>query len=414
MKKVVFLGFVLILILAGCDYEIYSPNPIREAVQKNKEDEVTETITELVFVRETTTSLFAVDTDGVVHEISKGDARDVKVGMIAKNAVVITKDSKVISIDINDTEELVREPIKLQGEPSMIEELSANAILNSYMRSSDYSKAIKSYLIKSLSVLEGSGTSKIKMLVTFDVEPMPFALYWGKPDESGMVTDLSYVYTAYGFNNDWMFDGFIDDNGSGFINPTTLYEPGDNQKVLYETDKYTYYQQKDFDNVEKINDVNNPSEFKSPIYRIDRGSGATTRMYSGDRNYDYYPFYQSGKYLFVETRLYGAGNTSKNSYIGVLDVERKYMSEVIDGPAVYGTMIEDKVYVFADQELKVLNVNTLAVETIGELPFEVDYSLGGTVVDYVNGVDIHMTLADNTKKVEYVYNIESKEFSINN
>ena len=85
----------------------------------------------------------------------------------------------------------------------------------------------------------------------------------------------------YGINNNWMFDRDIINESEEGNNKEYIYEALDNQVVLYETDTYSYVEQHDYISGEKMDSDGELSDYKTPIYRINRSSGVATRMYSG-------------------------------------------------------------------------------------------------------------------------------------
>lgn len=411
MRKLIILFITIMVVATGCDYQIYDAKPLRESnTTKDDEAPINKYVTELVFTSENPALIYAIDSDGKVHEFNKGDVRDAEVGMRARAAMISEQNGEIIDITLNELDYLIYQPLVASGNKDDVVGESALTILNHYVGKSDTSVAIKSYELIETKVVESFGDNKFKMLMTYEVEPMPFAYLWGEVNEEGKVTELSHTYTVYGLNNNWMFESVIL-SGDGQTTKPSLYEPLDNQVVLYETDTYSYVEQHDYITGEKMDSEGTLSDYKTPIYRIKRSSGSSTRMYSGsgDINYSYLPFYQEGNELFVSTRVWERDSETFASYTGVLDVNRKYMTEIINEPSSYGTIIANKAYIFTKTKIKSIDLDTLDVDLVVDLPLEINFSYGGAEVIYVEGNIIHLFISDGQVGNEYTLDIETNE-----
>jgi len=416
MKKIIVVLMTIMIMVTGCDYQIYDAKPLRDTIEIKKEDApINKSVTELIFASETAVSLFAIDAYGNVHEFNKGDVRDAKIGMRAKAAMISEQNGEIIDISLNELDYLIYQPLVVKGTKDEVVLRSAKLILQSYIGRSDTSLAIKSNKLIKAEVTESFSDNKFEILMIFEVEPMPFAYRWGEVNEEGKVVELSYTYILYGINNDWMFDRNITTGEIGNMTQEFIYEPLENQVVLYESDTYSYVEQHDYISGEKIDSEGTLSDFKTPIYRIRRSSGSSTRMYSGssDINYSYHPFYQAGDELFVSTKVWEQDSEIAVSYTGVLDVNRKYMTELINEPSSYGTIIGNKAYIFTETKIKAIDLDTKDVDLVVDLPLAIDFTYGGAEVLYTDESNIYLFISDGNVSSNYKLNIETKVLTKN-
>ncbi len=382
MKKTV-LVLVILLVLTGCSATIYEPNPTREKEEAafEKQNEITEITTDLIFIDESSINLFAVDKDGNDYEISKAGHKDTKPGMIAKNAVLQYKQDELVEITFEETEIIGDHIVIIEGTSDEYLELSGQALLRQYKYNSNRYIAIKDYDLISMSgmsAIEGRDDRIINVSMTYKVQPDQDAYYWGAVGEDGWTDNRSFSYMVYGSGNKWLVVGDKLLDGPLGSAKEWAYTPGDNEKVLFETDTYTYYE----DRVYKDDHTEEVPSFQTPIRRINRSTGDIKRMYSGDDNISYNLVYQEDKYLFMETQVI-SGSEIQASYFGVLDVNRSWMEEEIDEPAFYGTRVDDLIYIFTLDNLVTLNVKDMTVTEIAKLPMKLSIS-DHVIVNYID------------------------------
>lgn len=129
MKKTV-LVLVILLVLTGCSATIYEPNPtrVKEEEAFQKQNEITEITTDLIFIDESSINLFAVDKDGNDYEISKAGHKDTQPGMIAKNAILHYKQDELVEITFEETEIIGDHIVIIEGTSDEYLELSGQAL----------------------------------------------------------------------------------------------------------------------------------------------------------------------------------------------------------------------------------------------------------------------------------------------
>ncbi len=419
MKKILIVIFSVIILMTGCNKQLYEANPTRELEEALKEDEniIEEIISDLVIADESTTSFFVIDDMGNAYETTKIGYTGIHKGMIVKECKIVLINDILDSVSYGEDRESLEIYLSFESDGTTVELNSANEILKNYLKHSDVDTSILEYNVTNTEVIEQTGEHIKKVRMTFNVEPDIFSYIWGQPDEEGWINDLSYIYTLYGANNKWSIihelNPYINENG--LINTkTTLYEPTEIQRVLYENETYTYYQEYQYeeetDGVEEDNDGNIMLEHNTTIRRVNRENGEEARMYSGDQNYDFYPVLIQGKDLYVETHFWEPYGEGSNGYFGILDLDRKYMTEIVSGPVYYGTNIGDIVYLFTNDMVLALDATTNKVEELVELPVKPSVSKGGVEVLYVDENVLYIGIIGSFSTEIYNFNIEDNTF----
>ncbi len=410
MKKSI-LVLVILLVLTGCNTAIYEPNPIREKEEEAfaKENEITEITTDLVFIDESSINLFAVDKDGNDYEISKAGHKDTKPGMIARDAILQYKQDELVDITFDETEVISDYVLLIETSSDDYLTMSGQALLRQYKHNSHREMSINDYEmidISAVSAIEGRDNRILNVSMSYKVKPSQDAYYWGTTNEDGWTGVMNFDYTIYGATNKWLIVGDRLLESPLGEDKSWAYIAEDNQKILYETDTYTYYEEK----VYKDNSTEEVPSFKTPIRRLKRSTGEVKRMYSGDNNITYNPVYQRDKYLFVETKVL-KGSDIQASYFGVLDVNRSWMEEEIDQPAFYGTMIDNLIYVFTLENLYTLNVDDMKVTDVAKLPIKLSVN-DDLVVNYVDQGIMEILFIKSGSDMIYHMDMETYGFEI--
>jgi len=414
MKKTLLLILLTSLIVSGCDYQIYKANPVRQQREENTQGEssVDTYQTKLYFVEDTTTSLFAVDDKGKVHEIDKNGDDSIEAGMVANKAEISVVEDEDVEVTYSDVVRIVDNPVIFTASSEEAPMISMKELLNRYKYSSDRETAISDFTVTDSKVIERFGENKIKILTNYSVTPDPLSYYWGERDAAGLVTGLSTTYTILGVGDTWMIGEAVEpylQGGATKAVAKTAYKPQDNQKVLFETDTWTYYREFLYKD-ENSEDTNIYRDCKSPVQRINRSSGNIKRMYSGDDNGDYIPFHLVDNKLYVTTIHWEEGTDTSPGYFGVLDVDRKYMTELIDRPVMPGTVIGNVGYLFTQTELIGFDFDTEKSYTVAELPIQPDLGNGHAVITKASEKSLSVRLQDTTGEVvEYTVDLESQE-----
>lgn len=407
MKNIILI-MIMVILVAGCDSTIYEPNPTREKEEEAfaKENEVTEVVTDLIFVDETSISLVALDNDGNSYEVSKAGRKDVGAGMMAKSAVLSYRQGELVDITFESVEKMGEHVLIIEAGSDTYKTEAAKAILRQYKYNSDVTTSIMDYKVidvSTMSAIEGVEDRIMNVTLTYEVKPHEGAYVWGDVNEEGWTGARNYTFMIYGADSNWLVSSDRIVEPGVQAEKTWLHTATDNQIILYETDTYTYYSEKEYydDHTEEV-----PS-YKAPIRRLNRATGDIKRMYSGDDNINYLPVYQSGKYLFIETRII-SGSELQASYFGVLDVDRNWMEEEVNEASFYGTKLDDLIYIFTLDKLVTLNVTDMKVTEIAKLPLNLSVS-SQVMVNYVDE-GIMEVVFTNENALVYHFNMEEISF----
>jgi len=409
MKKIFALLMMSAILFTACDMQIYEPNPRRESEEAMKDSqETSQTLsTSLKILDQTSTSFFIMDDKGDVFETSKIGYTAIHEGMIVSDCTLTIDHGELLNVSYGKDMADIGLAFKVKGSQTEGINGSANRLISYFVGNSDPNVAIGNYTINSIDEEAGMSDNIIKVTMNYSVEPSMFSRVWGSADEEGLVKDLSFTYDLYRANGKWVSLGDIGLYTDIQSSEETRFTASEDQKVLFENEDYSIYQEYQYEEA----DAKTPKEeigFNTNISRVPAAGGDWVRMYSGDHNFNFIPVFKQGKDLYMETRSKEPYKDEVHQYFGILDLDRKYMTEAIEGPAFYGTCNGDIIYVFTDVSLYALDASTNKARVIAKSPK--NYFDSVTVSDLTeNGFKVDFQ--DNNSHEYYMFSFEDNSFS---
>jgi len=407
MRKSLFL-LILILIfsLIGCSQETNVPvNTQEERVTSSEHYE-----TNLVFIKKTGETWLVVDERGNIHQVDNSEVDpSTQAGCSTRGKVTIEPSGeKSLDIDPGCGMSYVQQVTASYEEAP---NTYAKLILDNFLYSSNPDYAVSEYDLKDVQVKKAYHSGRIDAVMTFDVKPSEGAYWWGQAESDGIIRNRQINFTIYGAEGTWLSTDLITQyfspDGTPIAPPKTKYTPTENQNMIYEDEQWSYYGNKIFQEPrnKEIQEAN-IKEYLGTINRVNRQSGETEILYQGDRNYSYKLLCKYDNKLYILSDTWEPFSEGRPGYFGVLDLETQKYRKLVEG-AVIRAAIDGKIgYLFANDKLIRVNLETTKIDTICSLNFYPSYSYDYIQVNRIMDGNMYFSIFGLTLK-QYVIDLNS-------
>ena len=426
----IFIIIVLLLSLIGCTQETITPANTQEekttqgetaAQEDNTSQEGKEAReergtqeeqyqTRLIFIKKTAEVWNIVDERGNIHQVNVTQVdSSMQPGCTTRGKVTISQTGET-SVDIDPGYSMSYvQPVKASYEEAPV--TYAALLLDNSLYSGYPDYAISEYDLKDVQVKKAYGLGRIDAVMIFDAKPMEGAYWWGQVESDGWVRNKQINFTIYGAEGTWLsidtiFQYFSPDY-EPIEPPKTKYTPTENQNVIYEDDQWSYFGDKDFlpprNSDPLYADI---KEYMGIIKRVNRESGEVEILYQGDRNYSYGLFCRYNNLLYILSDTWEPFSEGRPGYFGVLDLETKEYKKLIDGAVVRAAIDGKTGYLFANDKLIEIDLQTANLKTIGSLNFFPNYSYDGIQVNRIKDGKMYFGVFSHTVK-QYVIDLKS-------
>ena len=409
---------VLVLGLGGCAQETSNSQVQDQNVQdltNSSAKELDESVsafqsqsyeTRLVFITKQGENWLVVDDKGLIHEVNYS-ADDVAPGSVCDYGLVTETSPGEYEVVLNYPYISTYAP-KVHASYEDAAAAYAELILKNLVYNGDPGYAVSEYNLKSVEVRKAYNQGRLDVFMSFDVKPLQGAFYWGIPESDGFVRNRSFSFTIYGAEDTWLavdaLYPYLED-GKWPTPSETQYTPIGIQKVIYEDDEWSYYSDGIMlPQTEALKEAN-LTEYSGTINRINRNSGEIEQLYRGDRNTDYKLFTKNADKIYILSDTWVPFSEGRPSYFGVLDLETKEYKQLIEGMVIRGTVKDDKGYLFADDKIMEIDLETSTTRNISVLPVFPNYSYEYVHVNRVMDGKLYFVLSDLTVPKEYVVDL---------
>ncbi|ADY56581.1 hypothetical protein Sgly_2292 [Syntrophobotulus glycolicus DSM 8271] len=405
-KLIISLLLILIFHLIGCTPKTNETvTPPEEEANLPGDDE-----TNLVFVKKTGEVWLAVDERGIIHQVDSSEVDpSTQAGCSARGKVTIEPSGEIL-LNVDPGHEMSYVQL-VTASYDDAPDTYAKLILDNFLYSSNPDYAVSEYAFKNVEVKKAYHSGRIDAAMTFDVKPSQGAYWWGQVESDGFIRNRRINFTIYGAEGTWLSKDVIMQYFSPSLAPIavpeTQYRPTENQNVIYEDHLYSYYGDKIFQpprskeiQEEKI------KEYLGTINRINRQSGKTEILYQGDRNYSYRLFCKYNEKLYLLSDTWEPFSEGHPGDFGVLDLETKKYRTLVEGGVIRAAIDKEKGYLFANDKLIRVNLETTKIDPICSLNFYPSYAYDDLRVNRIRDGKLYFGVFGLTLK-QYVIDLAS-------
>jgi len=375
-----------------------------DVVESGQPEDETSYTTNLVFIRQEEDLWRVVDRLGNVYRVSTSYEK-VEPGIVNVGAKVTNEDGDIhvsLSRDYKSYAPFIVETSEDEAPKAV-----AEAVLKAWLADAPANAAISNYTLGRVKVEENIGKGIVKASLVFDVDPAKGSTVWG---DQGAVKGAEYKFTLFGYDTTWILPS---------VPP--LYYMMDQSADLEELSNEESDVKSNIDENETTKDEVNKDETTEADTSADdtladedkSNVSAASEMQqvilAGTNSVDYREIFNYDGKVYV---LFNDDTTKDKAYykgIGVYNSESKTYRNLYKGDTVEGFETSSDGYVFTNDNLLEIDLNTGSVRIASTLPSHLDFELDkiSVVESDADFVKIEVQYADKLKT--YIIDIASGE-----
>lgn len=397
--------------------------------------------TGLVFIVQEGDIWRVVDRLGNVYRVSTSYEGLVQ-GIVNLNASVTVDEEDNAKVSLSRDYDKYSDVFAIDVYNTVADEFST-ALLDNQKQAAGTSK-IDSYTINSISS-EKIGKGIIVISLNFDVVPSDGAISWGTNPEA--YNNIDYTYTVYGYESTWLLpqkaplftnvvtaSGNPDNDDRSDESETEEASDGEEasneeddsddslenssfngnelQRILADINGNIYYSEKELLPQSDALEGSDLYEHNIKIYEYNGATETSRQIVKGDKNgnYSLLKVYDNKLYLTVTSEGPSSGGALTGlSFINLGDLSYR---SLYSGQVAKGTIVNDKAYVFTNDNLLEIDLENASLRIASNLPKHLEFDSNSVnVVSFENSL-LTVEISYETEAVTYTIHVVSGETTV--
>lgn len=392
--------------------EIISEYQILDLIEP---EDITEYTTGLVFIVKEDDLWRVVDRLGKVYRVSS--SYEVKPGIVNNGATVSVDE------DGNPSVSLIRDYTSYEN--SYLMTMTKENIPKEFSKTLLETQKdiigpsnIVDYKLNSYEVVETYGKGIIIIKMNFDVKPNPDLLtsIWGELNNEGIAENIDYIYTLYGYDSTWILpvkeplynqiqievDLSQDDLENQMDNNDDEFALMELQTQLANINGNIVFFEKVL--LPQSNALQGSDIYEHNVYLKISQNGEVTNIQKGEQNgiYESITTFGTKVYLFNIMQLLPSGEIYNG--LSMIDTGNNSYRTIYIGNIAKGMIVNDKYYVFGNDNLFEINLENSSLRIVSVLPEHLEFGSDTAEIKSIeNGI----------MKLEIFYENELNSYQVN-